>query len=289
MSENVNACVIESTSKWTLQCMKQVFEEKKSSLKNGKEANYFVGRKVHLPFCIFHSKLHIFLHMIAGVWRYRHIYPILHYFALLFFSIFQILPPHNADGRRITGFRFYDYWTTDIFFLYLFYLFLHICLHFSLNNVDGSHSAGLWCYYSRPLLTQLGGTGDQRCICIYLYIYTFIYLYVNTFIYLFISIFIYLYIGGTGDQIILIWQRCIFISRWIIIKELLLLLHWNYHLVLPFFTQHIRRGVTAGFRFGIAKISFGWVLKRSIKRYRCRWGYEVQNVCSIVSPHVFKS
>ena len=46
VSENVNACVIESTSKRTLRCMKQVFEEKKSSLKNGKETNHFVGRKV---------------------------------------------------------------------------------------------------------------------------------------------------------------------------------------------------------------------------------------------------
>ena len=114
----------------------------------------------------------------------------------------------------------------------------------------------------------LGGTGDQRCIYSYLYIYIF---------------------RGTGDQINHIWQRCIFISRWIIVKELVLLLYWNYHLVLPFFTQHKRRGGTVGLRFGIARISFGWELKRSIKRYRCRRGYEVQNVCSIVSPRVFKS
>ena len=133
MSENVNACVIESTSKWTLQCMKQVLEEKKLSLKNGKEANHFVEKKVrwihlHFKFSI-DCMLHIFLHMIAGsdfIVTFTQFCITMLYF---YFSIFQILPPHNADGRRITGFRFYDYWTRHNFFFICFIFFcIFVCI-----------------------------------------------------------------------------------------------------------------------------------------------------------------
>ena len=177
-----------------------------------------------------------------------------------------------------------DFMTTGprtIFFLHLFYLFLHVCLHFSLNNVDGSHSAGLWCYYSRPLLTQLGGTGDQRCICIYLYIYI-----LHSHITYYIYIYIFIYWGApriksfSSGKGIYSLNYC---------QGIAIIVALELSFDSAFFKQYKRRGVTGGFRFRIARISLGWVLKRSIKRYRCRWGYEVQNVCSIVSPRVFKS
>ena len=140
----------------------------------------------------------------SRVWLYRHIYTILHYYALFFILVFFKFFLHIMPMAGVL--QVSDFMTTGprtIFSLVVFF-FWHICLHFSLNNVDGSHSAGLWCYYSRPLLTQLGGTGDQRCICLYTYILTYVYIYI--FLYwgapgikdVYIHTYIFIYLGALG-------------------------------------------------------------------------------------------